>query len=214
VGDTKEVKVNPGDQLVDCVSTDAATVSINELKTATAGTQSAVLLQLADRVNQELQQAAAAAQAKADAEAKALADAQAERERIAAEAELAARFVGQTDGSVLDTKISVFWAGQDNGSDINWNDAKRHCAKLGTEWVLPTVSELQGLYDSSGTLRQSCRNLTCNVSPLIRLSSYWYWSDEANDTSQAWAVFLADGDRNSVAADYASDHRSLCVRRS
>lgn len=85
VGETKEVKVNPGDQLVDCVSTDMVSVSTHEVKTATAGTQSVMLLHLADRVNQEHQQVAAAAQARAEAEAKAIADAQAERTRIAAE---------------------------------------------------------------------------------------------------------------------------------
>lgn len=226
VGDTKEVKVNPGDQIVDCTSTEVASIAISELKTATAGAQSVVLLQLADRVNQERQQAAAAAQARADAEARAIADAQAARERMAAEqaaaearakfvAELAARFVAQTDGSVRDTQTDLVWAGQDNGSDINWKGATRYCAKKGGGWSLPTVAQLQALYDSSGTLTQSCGGkFACEVTPLIRLSSYFFWSSEPDGSSEAWLVELVTGHRVSFTVGYANDRRALCVRRS
>jgi hypothetical protein len=203
VGDTKEVKVNPGDQLVDCVSTDAATVSINELKTATAGTQSAVLLQLADRVNQELQQAAAAAQAKADAEAKA-----------AREKALRDFYTIQGDGSVRDNQTGTTWTGSDNGSDIDWKAAGQYCSNLGAGWTLPTVAELQGLVDTSGTLSQACGGYTCRVKPSIRLSDVWFWSSEPNGSSEAWTVELDKGDRDSDAVSVANASRALCVRRS
>jgi hypothetical protein len=221
VGDTKEVKVNPGDQIVDCTSTEVASIAISELKTATAGAQSVVLLQLADRVNQDRQQAAAAAQARADAEARARAEADAWAERAAvaqaaaeAHAKLKARFVAQTDGSVRDTQTGLVWAGRDNGSDIKWKGATRYCAKQGRGWDLPTVAQLQALYDSSGTLTQSCGSATCRVTPLIRLSSFWFWSSEPNGSSEAWDVHLNTGSRDSLTVDYANDGRALCVRRS
>jgi hypothetical protein len=192
VGQTKSVKVNPGDQIVDCVSTESSAASISEVKTATAGTQSAVVLQLAGSLQQARAQQAAAAQQQA----------------------LRNRFTAQGDGTVRDSQTGVIWAAQDNGSDIDWNGARNYCASRGGDWSLPTVAQLQGLVDSSGALKQQCGSFTCNVTPSIRLSSFWFWSSEPNGSSEAWGVYLANGTRNSPPVGLANTNRALCVRRS
>ena len=191
-GQTKAVKVNPGDQIVDCVSTESSAASISEVKTATAGTQSAVVLQLAGSLQQARDQQAAAAQQQA----------------------LRNRYTAQGDGTVRDSQTGVVWADHDNGSDIAWNAARNYCASMGGGWSLPTVAQLQGLVDSSGALNQTCGSYTCNVAPSIRLSSLWFWSSEPNGSSEAWFVYLYGGDRGSRAVGYAFYGRALCVRRS
>ncbi len=191
-GQTKAVKVNPGDQIVDCVSTESSSASISEIKTATAGTQSAVVLQLASALQQAREQQAAAAQQQA----------------------LRSRYTAQGDGTVRDSQTGLIWAAQDNGSDTDWNGARNYCTRLGGGWTLPTVAQLQGLVDATGTLSQSCGALNCSVTPLIRLSSYWFWSGESNGSSEAWFVDLVNGYRFSSPADDAYCQRALCVRRS
>ena len=60
------------------------------------------------------------------------------------------RFIAYADETVLDTKINLMWAARDNGSDINWADAKSYCVNYSgggyTDWRLPTQDELAGLY--------------------------------------------------------------------
>jgi hypothetical protein len=184
-GQTKAVKVNPGGQIIDCVSSEFALASISEVKIATAGTQSAVVLQLAAGLQ------AAAAQQQA----------------------LRNRYTARGDGTVRDSQTGVIWADHDNGSDIDWNGARNYCASLGGGWSLPTVEQLQALYDSSGTLTQSCKQWTCKVTPSIRLSSQAFWSSGANGSSVVWIVDLVGG----VAGSYRvgdADASALCVRRS
>jgi hypothetical protein len=37
------------------------------------------------------------------------------------------RFIAYDNGTVLDTKTSLMWAAKDNGTDINWQNAKTYC---------------------------------------------------------------------------------------
>ena len=62
------------------------------------------------------------------------------------------RFIAYDGGMVLDTQTNLMWAAKDNGSDINWADAKSYCKSYRgggyTDWRMPTQDELAGLYDS------------------------------------------------------------------
>ncbi len=203
-GQTKAVKVNPGEQLVDCVSTELSATSISQVRTATAGTQIVVLLELAAKVRGVREQQAAASRAQAEAEARA------QREKALRE-----RYVVQTDGNVRDQQTGLLWAGRDNGSDINWNAARAHCEAIGAGWSLPTVAELQGLVDESGTLSQQCGGgVTCRVTPSIGVTGWRAWSSEPKDSIEAWDVNLKNGSRLSFPVGYAGNGRALCVRRS
>jgi hypothetical protein len=46
---------------------------------------------------------------------------------IAKEIKRDGRFIAYDDGTVLDTKTKLMWAARDNGSNINWANAKSYC---------------------------------------------------------------------------------------
>ena len=64
-------------------------------------------------------------------------------------AKLTVRFT-LANGVVTDSATGLMWAAQDNGKDINWHNARTYCQNYSggghTDWRLPTVSELEGLY--------------------------------------------------------------------
>jgi|GEM_PF-6717971 len=37
------------------------------------------------------------------------------------------RFIAYDNGTVLDTRTNLMWAAKDNGSSINWADARSYC---------------------------------------------------------------------------------------
>jgi hypothetical protein len=288
-GETKSVKVIPGDHIVDCVSTESSSASISEITTATSGAQSVVILNMTARLQQLRQESFGAtglpergylgvsfhelsgplaelhgldrprgafvAGVEPDSPAHkaginvgdivltyngkqleasndlpplvgatpvgSVATIQVLRDRLIRDLTVtigrslsaSERFTKVADG-VADRLTQLVWASADNGSDIDWNGARNYCASMGSGWSLPTVAQLQGLVDSSGTLSQSCGVSTCRVTPSIRLSGSWFWSGESNGSAWASYVFLYEGDRLSFPVGVASDGRALCVRRS
>jgi TPR repeat protein len=58
---------------------------------------------------------------------------------------------GQQD-TWTDPATELTWAGRDNGSDVTWQQAADYCRNLQlagyNNWRLPTVAELQGIYDA------------------------------------------------------------------
>lgn len=116
------------------------------------------------------------------------------------------------NGSLRDTKTELVWTQADNGRDINWDDAMSYCANKGVGWSLPTVAQLQGIYDSNGN-GTSCGAFTCKVSSLFRLTSEWFWSSERDSSSSAFFVDLAAGLRASFPVSFSSPGHALCVRR-
>lgn len=120
------------------------------------------------------------------------------------------RFVVNGDGTVTDTQTGLIWADCDNGSDINWYDARMYCAGKGDHWQLPTKVQLQGLLDA---IDKEFTVGTRRVTPLIRLSGRWFWSSETNGSSGAWLFSWENGTWYS-GLDYFDTGRALCVRRS
>lgn len=99
----------------------------------------------------------------------------------------------QTDGFVHDTHTGLVWAAADNGDRIDWESAGNYCASLGAGWSLPTVAQLQGLYDISGKLTQSCGKYICQVTPLIQLSDISFWSSESKGSEDGPLSFYLGG---------------------
>lgn len=64
--------------------------------------------------------------------------------------ERAERFIALDNGTVLDINANLMWAAKDNGSNINWVNAKNYCANYRgggyKDWRMPTLEELEGLY--------------------------------------------------------------------
>jgi len=71
------------------------------------------------------------------------------------------------------------WATKDNGSDINWANAKSYCENYRgggyTDWRMPTQDELAGLYDTAKTYKADC-GFDTHLTELIRLTCAALWA--------------------------------------
>ncbi len=111
------------------------------------------------------------------------------------------RFVAYDNGTVLDTKTNLMWATRDNGSIINWTDAKYYCENYRggdyKDWRMPTRDELAGLYDAAKTYKSDCgdgRDVHL-ATELIRIRCGWVWASETRSTEAAYFLFY-NGTRN------------------
>jgi hypothetical protein len=123
-------------------------------------------------------------------------------------------FIAYNNGTVLDTKTNLMWAAKDNGKDINWADAKSYCENYRgggyTDWRMPTLDELAGLYDTYKTAKSDSGH-TVHLTELIRLTQAAHWSSGTRGSEAANFDFGA-GER---FWDHRSDddgHRALPVR--
>ncbi len=110
---------------------------------------------------------------------------------------------------VVDCAQRVIWAAQDNGSDLDWNQANAWCGSLGGGWQLPSVAQLQSLYDDS---KPWVDNVGKPATDLIRLSRSAFWSAERDGSTEAWYVSLRQGQQRSTDLSYSTNERALCVR--
>jgi hypothetical protein len=104
------------------------------------------------------------------------------------------------------------WTKKDNGSDVNWQQATDYCRKLQlaghSNWRLPTIDELQGIYDANVDVGG------WHVKGKLQLSG-WDWSSSQDEASEeAWVFFFTRGMRGSAPLRVFSGERALCVRPS
>jgi sulfatase modifying factor 1 len=122
------------------------------------------------------------------------------------------RFNAYRDGTVLDTRTNLMWAAKDNGSNINWPDAKRYCENYRgggyKDWRMPTMDELAGLYDKlvSG-------NKPYFLTPHITLTGSSPWASESRGSDAANFHFNF-GERSWHPRSDTFGHRALPVRMS
>jgi hypothetical protein len=86
------------------------------------------------------------------------------------------RFIAYDDGTVLDTRTNLMWAAKDNGSHINWQNAKNYCENYRgggyADWRMPTRDELAGLYDANKTqANEAAPAYPLHLTELIDLTS-------------------------------------------
>ncbi|HAJ26296.1 MAG TPA: hypothetical protein DCG53_03480 [Syntrophus sp. (in: bacteria)] len=71
---------------------------------------------------------------------------------VSVEYAAADRFVNNNDGTVTDTQTGLMWANSDNGSNIDWYNAKSYCEGYSgggkSGWRMPTTDELGQLRNS------------------------------------------------------------------
>ena len=100
------------------------------------------------------------------------------------------RFIDHGDGTVTDTKTSLMWAAKDNGSLINWQNARSYCQKYNggghTDWRMPTLAELKSLYDPKNKNRRGY-----HLSKLIDTSASSIWASETRDYKAARFNFIS-----------------------
>jgi len=94
-------------------------------------------------------------------------------------------FIAYNNGTVLDILTNLMWAAKDNGSNINWMDAKSYCKnyRVGgyTDWRMPTQDELEWLYDVNKNNRYGARVAT----DLILITKWWLWASETRGSDAA-----------------------------
>ncbi|MHB9099700.1 MAG: Lcl C-terminal domain-containing protein, partial [Syntrophales bacterium] len=116
----------------------------------------------------------------------------------------------------------LMWAARDNGSDINWSDAKSYCDNYRggghADWRMPTEEELAGLYDAGKARPLACgKSYKIHVATvLIDVTCFYLWSSEAQTrllrSPEAAYFYFIDGGWYWNSQSYASDGRVLPVR--
>ena len=124
------------------------------------------------------------------------------------------RFIAYDDGTVLDTNTNLMWAAKDNGKKIYWANAKRYCENYRgcgyTDWRMPTLDELAGLYDKTKTYRSVCGD-DVHLTELIRLTCFCAWASETRYSEAAGFNFYY-GEQYWGRRSGGSDTRALPVR--
>lgn len=127
------------------------------------------------------------------------------------------RFMAVRQGEiVLDTKTKLMWAAKDNGSDTSWKNALNYCDHYRgggyTDWRMPTLDELAGLYDAEKTQpNETIPSMPLHLSESINLSSCCIWAAEARGTGAAYFNFNT-GLRNWTPHARDTAGRALPVR--
>jgi hypothetical protein len=115
-------------------------------------------------------------------------------------------------GYWVDGDTKLMWTMKDNGANIDWSHAEPYCKALTlgglTGWRLPSIDELDQIYD------RSKHDASEKVRGPIKLSDNWVWSGTKNGSSEAWVKDFGNGMHNHYPLDWSLDHRALCVRAS
>ncbi len=126
-------------------------------------------------------------------------------------------FIAYVDGTVKDTKTGLMWAAKDNGEDIGWKDAKKYCENFKgggyTDWRLPSLDELEGLYDrkQAGYTPECCPDCsTFRITKLIHLTCFPWVSDTRG--SEAGPFDFGIGSRYLDLQSISNSFRVLPVR--
>jgi hypothetical protein len=127
------------------------------------------------------------------------------------------RFIAYDNGTVLDTRTNLMWAAKDNGSDINWGNAKNYCENYRgggyTDWRMPTQDELAGLYDANKSQQAECYSSNQNhvATDLIHLTCFAPWASETRG-SKAATFYFCYGHREWDPLPHSNVSRALPVR--
>ena len=132
------------------------------------------------------------------------------------------RFVDNGDGTVTDTKTGLMWAQVDNQGHITWFDAKLYCENIilstYNDWRMPTVEELETLYDKSLDSYETICGHNIRAASHIELSCGFVWSSEILPVPggylvSAYAFNFSKGYRFSSRMSQIRGYRALPVRK-
>jgi hypothetical protein len=145
---------------------------------------------------------------------------------VTANGSQAASAAGWTEAGhavLVQERTGLGWTRSDNGQELNWEQAKAHCAELGAGWRLPSVDELADIVDAARTDGDSaaCGSARCKVPSLFKLSGSWHWSGSdlkkggtgaESSPLLAWGVQLLNGSKNQTFKFMPHGARALCAR--
>ena len=116
------------------------------------------------------------------------------------------QFIAYDNGIVKDTKTGLEWyAGPDK--DTSWYTAKNWVENLtvaGGGWRMPTRYDFRSLFNKGAGER--------NMTPLLKTTGWWIWSDETRGSSSAWIFIFNVGDGEWVNLELSDDKRGFAVR--
>jgi len=103
------------------------------------------------------------------------------------------RFIAYNNGTVLDTRTKLMWAAKDNGSVINCWNANSYCNHYRgggyTDWRMPTLDELAGLYDKNKTYNTD-GGYDVHLTEMIRLThNTIIWTSETRGSESEAVSF-------------------------
>jgi hypothetical protein len=126
-----------------------------------------------------------------------------------------------------DPSSGLMWTAKDNGNDVTWGNAVKYCRNLSvagySDWRLPSIDELQGIYDDTGFAaphsRGSILALAGKAKGGLLLTGAREWSstrvldDRGHNTGIAWQYDFPHGSRwRYDPLGYKRSLRALCVR--
>jgi hypothetical protein len=115
-------------------------------------------------------------------------------------------------GTWKDDATGLMWSVRDNGADTNWVQANNYCENLTlgglTDWRLPTLKELETIYDKRLSKELKSKNP-------IELKGENMWA-ESNDSGNAWVFSFLNGGTSLLptGGGCGGTGRALCVRQS
>jgi hypothetical protein len=109
-----------------------------------------------------------------------------------------------------DSSTGLVWAANDNGKDVTWDNALKYCRNLSlagySDWRLPSIDELQGIYDDSGFTAPHPKDvvpvLAGKAKGGLLLTGAREWSssrvldDRGHSTGYAWEYDFPHGRRD------------------
>jgi hypothetical protein len=130
-------------------------------------------------------------------------------------------------GYWVDPSTGLMWTAKDNGNDISWGNAVKYCQNLRlagySDWRLPSIDELQNIYDDSGFTAPHSKGSTLALAGRAKggllltgareWSSSWVLDDRGHRTGIAWQYDFPHGERwRYDPIGYTGSLRALCVR--
>ena len=126
-------------------------------------------------------------------------------------------FVAYDNDTVLDKKTGLMWAAKDNGSNINWDNAKKYCETYRgggyADWRLPTQGELEAIYSAAKPFKTAC-GFDAYLTNLIKVSCVMIWGSDTFGAEASSFYFGPDGGQSFLAKkSTTNNYRVLPVRR-
>lgn len=135
-------------------------------------------------------------------------------EQIVKEIKRDDRFIAYDNDTVPDMQMNLMWATKDNGKGIDWQSAKSYCENYRsggyTNWRMPTLDELAGLYDTAKIYKSAC-GYDVHSKELIHLTCVAPWASETRG-SVAAQFDLNGGGRYWFPPGAGPIYRALPVR--
>jgi len=107
-----------------------------------------------------------------------------------------------------DPATLITWTTADNGANVTWDEADAYCTNLSlggyTDWRLPTIEELNSIYDANAGDQHVKGNL--------KLSSGYQWSSSRKGTREARIFDFMVGRPSYKLLALRTFNRTLCVR--